>query len=865
MLEWNDYIKLLLEYECEFDGLTLTLDDEQDESKLPHIIRVSILMLDQMIKAQGKYNVMVFPEKAQTLFFFTIALLIHNIYVGKIEKIYNPYSFIIGEKLKYQNCVVEFNGIETRDCKVCLKFKTSNCDISSPIENLPLFQQTNTNRQLSSHDHFYDTIREAKANLERKNTKNILLNRIADYKTHMDSSIYYVTSIINTKAMINNCKLSGEKISDIFLLGQVDYQGIVRNIGAGQLIGVPAIVLSPDLYSVNTAIENDNPIQSAIIDISNTNTIINQLDAIDNLIQVDVPIVCFTDTANSFYLQPLIERGFTVWRWDKNSITGDLYDVNQLSSDRKIKNYAKKEVIYLTEDSNEICNSLKLIFDHKNEIREQSPKIIKLFDKLYSLLFSALRETVPKSNSEIELAQHILKECDNVLSDEVKYISPLIYRDFIKVINNLQIIYSFEFSFKKHDKLLHHLSMNDYNEVCILVPSNVDKVRVEEYWQSWCKNKLPSTKVSVLNPSEYYTVNCSEFNVTITVGWLGYTIMQKILYSFNTALHVILLYDYECRWKNAHTSFWDRLLKNSNNLAIIKKSFNNDNLDISVSRFIEEEEGTPIPKSEEAEELDNIELILRENKYRQYINKDIPGQIEKKVEAIPVNFVGGYLAFYQIQHEIITATDIIVNDIEKIQMKIPSQLNVGDFIVVREADRDIIRDLADAILNNSDKGEYRVLATKWKEALVIERQSSEPEEIYQKLVAAGCNKSYPAVRRWLFDESIIAPKQKEDIAFIAKITKNKSILEMVDQIVNAAKEVRKAHIQAGRYLSRQLKLKIAETIQKYLDIDPNNIWKPIEIVLEDIGTVRILKVTDVGSKVDVDVTDANRLIEEEGS
>jgi hypothetical protein len=60
-----------------------------------------------------------------------------------------------------------------------------------------------------------------------------------------------------------------------------------------------------------------------------------------------------------------------------------------------------------------------------------------------------------------------------------------------------------------------------------------------------------------------------------------------------------------------------------------------------------------------------------------------------------------------------------------------------------------------------------------------------------------------------------------------------------------------------------LRSRIVEALKEYGDIDSFNIWKPIEMQVEGIGTVRILKIIDIGTPVIVDIADTNRLIDEE--
>ncbi len=89
------------------------------------------------------------------------------------------------------------------------------------------------------------------------------------------------------------------------------------------------------------------------------------------------------------------------------------------------------------------------------------------------------------------------------------------------------------------------------------------------------------------------------------------------------------------------------------------------------------------------------------------------------------------------------------------------------------------------------------------------------------------------------------------------------LTELLDQIYEAGHTVKSAHIQAGRLLSIQLRHRIVEALNEYGDLDPFDIWEPIEMQIDGIGTVRILKIIDIGSPVMVDIVDTNRLIDEE--
>ena len=97
---------------------------------------------------------------------------------------------------------------------------------------------------------------------------------------------------------------------------------------------------------------------------------------------------------------------------------------------------------------------------------------------------------------------------------------------------------------------------------------------------------------------------------------------------------------------------------------------------------------------------------------------------------------------------------------------------------------------------------------------------------------------------------------------MAEITGNETLLELLDSIFEAAQEVRNAHILAGRKLSEQLKKTLAQELRKFENIDPFNFWEPIDMEIDGIGNVKVLKIIDIGAEIQIDSADTNRLIEE---
>ena len=71
MMEWQEYISRILADSASFDGISLSFG-EAEEFAVPPIIKASVLMLDKMLEHQGQFNILVFPERIQSIFIFTI-------------------------------------------------------------------------------------------------------------------------------------------------------------------------------------------------------------------------------------------------------------------------------------------------------------------------------------------------------------------------------------------------------------------------------------------------------------------------------------------------------------------------------------------------------------------------------------------------------------------------------------------------------------------------------------------------------------------------------------------------------------------------------------------------------------------------
>lgn len=196
-MEWQDYVSQLLSSRSSFDEISLSFDDSGETFSVPPIIKTSILMLDKMQSNRGRFNILVFPERIQSIFIFTLVELLYSISEGRIDSSYDPDAFEPGEKLRFGTAVAEFVGTEERDGQKCMILQLADLKTSAPIDYFPLFQKTHA-QKLSKYRVFNEAQKNAHAQLICMSPDEKHLKLLADYKTHMDSSIVNMTSIINT-------------------------------------------------------------------------------------------------------------------------------------------------------------------------------------------------------------------------------------------------------------------------------------------------------------------------------------------------------------------------------------------------------------------------------------------------------------------------------------------------------------------------------------------------------------------------------------------------------------------------------------------------------------------------------------------
>lgn len=862
MLLWNEYIESLLSEPSVLDNMSLQYGD--NDTRISPIVKASIEMLESMISTEGPHNIFVLPEIKELLYEFVLSKIVYNVGAGKINITYDPSSFKQGQKLKYKNCVVAFdsfyidkNGVE----QLRIKFADNASSYSLPAAIAPVFQIAKADtKRFTKSDVFYKNFSAKKAleELEQSPANKNIIEALKNYKTHLDGSIFLVTNAKAAKEYFDQIQINRTPLKDVLLVGKTRQDGTIENCYPGQFSGNPAIVLASDLYSAFEAVRNGAKVQSVIVNVSQGSLIDNQLDILDELSNEDFPILCLTDTCNSFDLSLLSDRNYNIWRWDETSLVDAVFHSELKSAGKRIKNCATQKIKYESVVCEPINQALQLLYLHKSEVEDQGNDVIATYNKLFSLLFIALRTAIPFEREETLRIQNTLDECKSALNAEKRFMNPDLHSDLFTVVDNFSAVFTSTFKNPKVCKITEILESRRYSSICIVIADRLDKTKCQQYWVNYTVRRHIPTVVKVLYPQEYINSDTVRYDTTVIMGWLNSKNMRNVIYSYGTSDYIVLTYPCEDKWRKAHARVWTRALSDNQNHRIVKNSFSKKTKDgISEERFIVSEH----KHSEEIfDELSDIENLMQLNTYRQYgVTSDNSNQV---VDAFPVSFVGGYLAFYKTGHKVVTVTDIITSGKENAVAKTPDELSIGDFVVVRESQRDIIKEIADKILEKNGMGEIRSVALRWKEALSVETMFLTTDEIYHNLQLNGCERGYQTIKNWIEDEEQFSLSSKEDLMCIAKTLSDAILEESIDDVFEAGNTVKRAHVKAGQYLSQKLRLQIAEKITEFGDIDAFNIWDPMVLDLEDIGKVIILKIIDIDKPIKIDSNNTNRLLSE---
>lgn len=849
-MEWQEYVQELNSQHSVLDDILSTGNQDSVLFSAAPLVKASILLLEQMTQRLCSFTLMAFPAKEPILPELIKGKILYNICTGKVGTNYDPYTFTAGQKLKLGNAVVEFVKIVQEDGIDRIKVRLADLDgYSVPVETAPFLQVAESNR-LSKWEKFAEEKRRHEFLSKSADSSLSIISTLLDYRTHMENSIFLVMPLRKAEAILEVIQIDGIPLNGILFVGRAKHDGTVERFGAGQFAGTPSVVLAPNLNAVVRAIEAGNKVQSIIIDISNSRNIASWLEDLGRLISFGFPMFSICDIRQLPDLEPMVCKGFRIWQWNRERLTEPLhYQLPDLEAKATSINM-ETNVAYVKLRNDELDKILELIPICRKSFQECVPEVISAWRKMERLIYRAYRSITPVSEAVAESAEGVFGECRSIFKREKRNISAEGYQALEVIFQLLPCQYVVGYCPDKCTQLSMSLRNACSKKIVLIIDDPSQRSEVESYWhETVTKNQ---NHFSVLSASEYFQRIWTISPDVIVVGWLR-NVMCDLIYGYTASSISVLLYDTETRWQSASLHHWNKLINDKRNSDVI-------------SGINPEQKPPPILEqrvissdSPDLSELSEFEDIF--SPYHHAIEGTNPDS--ETVIAIPVYFSGDLLINCKESMELLVVTDILLNGPGAPPMiTLPSNLHAGDYVVLRESGRDIIREIADQILAEEGKDGLRKIAGKWHDSIRMAKAFKKAENLVERVKAVGCARSTLTIRNWVTNDEMIAPNAKQDIEYIAKATEDDVLLEMLEQVYSASREVQAAHLQAGKRLSELLQERISSMLQESADFDLYNMWEPLRVELEGIGAIKILYVLDVGVPQKIHPSAVNRLLED---
>ncbi|MFB6644433.1 DISARM anti-phage system protein DrmE domain-containing protein [Bacillus toyonensis] len=303
--------------------------------------------------------------------------------------------------------------------------------------------------------------------------------------------------------------------------------------------------------------------------------------------------------------------------------------------------------------------------------------------------------------------------------------------------------------------------------------------------------EIGSVKYKVMQDKEF--VNLGVFAETVIfLGTPSYfdSKFSRIFYGKKT-----IFLGYSC--------FENRLLKRrafsdliSHN-HLINTVYNDITLDKGFSGLNSQEAFT-MKKEKKSEES----LI---DKFENFVNRPFEENVEVKIATISQN---NYI-FLPIKQKI----NVIDRDSLKIYQEKVKDLSVGDLLIFRDQNASsLVREEADKIMG-SNAGKYRGNLEEWKERLYsnVKRKGIEKVSRILKVRYGISIAKENNIRNWMSNHSI-KPSCLEELLTAFKFDQYKKT-----EILNAAAEIRSAHISAGHHISRTLMKELDENLENMIN------------------------------------------------
>ncbi|NCC73253.1 MAG: hypothetical protein EOM06_07615 [Sphingobacteriia bacterium] len=860
-MEWLEFVDKALMNESEGEKIRLQVNSESVAFGIPPVVQVSIKIINRILKEGEKYILMSLPDTEYLPAFIILWKLISDLLSSDLVRLYDPTKFEKGQRLKLGNAVVAFESLENIDGveRICIQLAGGVFE-HIPISAAPFFQLTDTRKCLSSSKVYYREKQNFEYIFNPNDQLQEIVRRISELRTHNRNYYLVITQKNLYSRLIDQLYFESHEFKDIILAGYSNQDGEINIRETGNFTGLPSIVFASDFYEAVETAKINPGLKMIFVDPSRFKQMSDQIDKFDEIREMGIESVVFVNSQMllSDNSEPILNREPALWEWDAGNVSDKILERSFTLIDNKLSNLKSFNTVWQLINDEKLSNCVEQLNLLKSEILESGYETLISYHE--ALLFSALdllNQMYLFSDTDIKLRSGRIDIANDSMSSQRRFMDKELLNQLDGIAKHIKSqLRKSDSYFLKYNYLKEFLNKGEFDRCCVILPKRVDVEKTRMFWDRQENIYLRSTNVEFLSITEFLNNTNSLYDVTLIGGWVGREKMKEILHSNLCQKYIVYLLPIENKWMNASINYWKKM-KSKYQLNTINTRFN-------LGSRNPPEETIPVTDSLIlSDDFDQLDIYLNDRKYSKYSAKQNANESSDALTlAIPVSFAGDYFTFMTETHSVIVVTEIVFGSSTSIEQMTSAKLEVGDFIAVRDSEQDIIKELADKILFQSNKSGLRKLSSIWKDALVFETALIGFDSVFEKLKLSGCKKEKSTVRSWVYGTDRIMPSSKDDLGYIAKITGDDTLMQLLENVYDAGIEVRRAHSKAGRYLSDQLIRCLANSMTASKQYDPYNINDEIDMNIESVGQVKILKIIDIGSKIVVRNSETNRLLRE---
>lgn len=842
--------------------------------RLPDPIILSSAIINRTIPLRGTKITISFPyldDAAKWLTITTSLKLMREDYYTNKE---NSQNFIPGQKLILNGCVVEYVGekvdsqygfrIEYKcisDSKDPYTGKRGLITCVQPIEKVK-FQSTKGNKPLSRDSQVESSIQALKDNI---NVLDKILNiRSYGNKTFFKRSVALVTQIGGIQRFLNKNQIDGGDIRNMMHWGKLDDEGRIKTIGNENVSSISSCVVSQNLVSLLAYLQN-NQIEALIID--GAKKAVDEIQALNEIIDKKINIYIVVDRNDDVNLDYLGGLNFKRWSWEREQLK-EIYDNYapvesspftpfELSISHYINRSIKMELV---EDSL-VDNLIVLMLDLYKKISNDDVEMVIVKNKLVGIINEISRFVREPDHVWKEHATKVIEYVNEKLKQRYSWLDKDTQAGLDLVLNGIR---DFSIYPKQHlpkmsklsEKLQSLNAETNPRKIYVIVNGHKEIQPTKDYIVSRIdQDKKHEITCGTL---EDYILNIDrqEHVEVVVCGWLTVEKITRLLKSYRANSLTFLLYKNEQQWLQKSMRFMEEIKPKNIDKEYFYSILSVPKDELSSSNTV----SGGMPDQHGKYDIFELEFDFKKTLISRFT---AIAHGKRKISARFITFVNSKFSFITQNHSIYRANKLLQSDstdtaLETVKL---NDLSEGDYIIFRESERDVIKEIAEKGLEKAGKREIIITANLWKDSLksAYGQDLNDFAELYRRLKEAGCVKHPTTIRTWLFDDNLIGPSDEYDLHIIAKACPYNDFEDKVNDVIEAIDLLRKAHNQAADYLKKIFLSKIPEAIRNKKDTS----IEEISIDTDGSGLIHLIRIEEIGSDMEVDSSSINKLLSKE--